>query len=130
MTWCNLNISASINLFFHIVRSTKPWWSLLIESKFINHNCFWFKNNFDKTFLQDWSRNVLANEQTIKDILLPFYLFYIHSVKLNSFLSTQTHTHTHICGAFNLSCKKLFLIFNHKAALPTKLLESVTWCIQ
>ena len=36
---------------------------------------------------------LFVNKQTIKHIFLPFYLFYVHSVRFNSFLPIQTHTH-------------------------------------
>ena len=37
---------------------------------------------------KDWSRNALANKQTIKPSFLPFYLSYVHSVRFISFLPT------------------------------------------
>ena len=40
-----------------------------------------------------FNAKALRNKQTIKHIFLPFYLFYVHSVRFNSFLRPYMHTH-------------------------------------
>ena len=61
---------------------------------------FLFKNNFDKIFLlsekNDWNRNALKNQQTIKNIFLLFLCTHKHIYIYTFSMRTHTYVYIHI----------------------------------
>ena len=66
-----------LNPFFKIARSTSPDEDFQLNQKFLYHNYFSYKNNFDKIILhsKDWSQNTLTNKQTTKHISFFWFTF-------------------------------------------------------
>ena len=92
------NTYIRVNPFFRIARYTSTEEDFYLNQNLLIKIIFHTIVKLIKHFcIQNyWGWKALANEQSIKHIFFLFDLFYVHSVRFNSFLPTHTHTHTHI----------------------------------